>query len=127
MKLKPILYLASTTMAVWLSGTWALVREWPISVLFNFENTEETIKVIKRIVPFHLVKPEWVKPGPDGVLIIQWLLAETKTRLALIGLVWVLLMVAIWKMKKKGASHTHGGLQLPANGLKPSDSEPSIG
>jgi len=56
-------------------------------------------------MPVHLVKPEWVKPWPNGNLIFSWLAAETKVRMAIVGLTWLLLMVAFCKIGKKTTKH----------------------
>jgi hypothetical protein len=120
MKQKWMLFAVATALAIWLSWVWGLAfLHWPISVLSGGD--EPQVSIVRRVMPHHLVKPEWVTPMPDGELTAPWLIAETKVRMSIIGVGWLGCVVGVWTRKKRRANHTSDGIRQPADGSpKPS-------
>jgi hypothetical protein len=91
---------------------------WPISVLSGGD--EPQVSIIRRVMPHHLIKPEWVTPMPDGELTAPWLIAETKVRMSIIGVGWLGCVIGVWTRKKRRANHTSDhtseGIRRPADG-----------
>lgn len=44
-------------------------------------------QIIRQRCPIRLVQPEWVSSQPD--MLMNWLMAETRARLGLVGVVWL--------------------------------------
>jgi hypothetical protein len=109
-----VLIVGVTAVALWVSAAWGLaLLHWPFSVLSTPGESEAAI--IRRVMPHHLVRPEWVKPWPEGELRTPWLLAETKVRMAIIGVGWISAVVLFWKVGKRRANHAvHGSLASSA-------------
>jgi hypothetical protein len=108
MKQKWTVFAVATAIAVWLSWAWGLaIVHWPISVLSGVDEPQSS--TIRRVMPHHLVKPEWVTPMPDGELTLPWLVAETKVRMSIIGVGWLGCVIGVWKRKKRRASHSSEG------------------
>lgn len=99
MKQTWMLFVVVTALAVWLSWTWGLAFfYWPSSVLSG--EGEPQASIIRRVMPHHLVKPEWVTPMPNGKLISPWLVAETKARMSIIGVGWLGCVIGVWALMK---------------------------
>ena len=81
---------------IWFWGFAAI--HWPLSVLSNPDETASDI--IRRVMPVHVVSPDWVLPNGRGE-IVTWLIVETKARLAIIGLLWAGIVVAIWRSERE--------------------------
>ena len=120
MKQKWMLFAVATAIAVWLSWVWGLAfLHWPISVLSGGD--EPQVSIIRRVMPHHLVKPEWVTPMPDGELTAPWLIAETKVRMSIIGVGWLACVIGVRTRKKTRVNTTSDGIRQPADGSpKPS-------
>ncbi|MFZ4394681.1 MAG: hypothetical protein ACOYOU_03530 [Kiritimatiellia bacterium] len=99
MKQTWMLFVVVTALAVWLSWTWGLAFfYWPSSVLSG--EGEPQASIIRRVMPHHLVKTEWVTPMPNGKLISPWLVAETKARMSIIGVGWLSCVIGLWAWMK---------------------------
>ncbi len=95
---------AVTGFALWMSWVWGLAMiHWPVSVLSGGDEPQASI--IRRAMPHHLVKPEWITPMADGELVGPWLLAETKVRMAIISVAWLACVIGSWNWKQRRANH----------------------
>ena len=110
-----MLFVVATVLAVWLSWIWGLAFiHWPMSVLSGGDEPQASI--IRRVMPHHVIKPEWVTPMPDGELTMPWIIAETKVRMGIIVIGWLACIIAVQKKKTGGANKASDATSEPAPG-----------
>jgi hypothetical protein len=83
-----------------ISAQWGLAMFWwPISVLSDVGEPEAHI--IRRVMPHHIINPDWLTVAPSGDLINQWLFDETLVRLLVIWGLWAGIVAVIIRWRKK--------------------------
>ncbi len=69
--------------AIGMSWLWGLpLFYWPVSVLTSVD--ESGAQIIREVMPYHIVPPEWVSAPDELAVIGTWLLIETLVRLVVI-------------------------------------------
>jgi hypothetical protein len=88
--IRPSIAVAATTAAaiaaLWF---WALV---PFLTGGSFLGPNDA-SIVHRYFPIHVVPPEWVHS--KGILLMDWMLVETRVRLLIVGLFWLVILAAI--------------------------------
>jgi len=95
-----LLLLLITWAAMAAAWFWALVP-FLTPMVYPFPSDWTEADLIRHLWPFHLVQPEWVSTPPDYM---QWTMAETKARLAVVLLGWLVsitLLIRRYIMRRK--------------------------
>jgi hypothetical protein len=102
MKLRPILMLAVSAIALWAAFAWGFaIFHWPFSVLSGTD--ESSAQIIMRVMPHHIIDPQTFNADSGLDFIMEWLFVETKTRLVIIALMSFALLTVVWRCTKRDA------------------------
>jgi hypothetical protein len=107
--MKPTLIFAALTLgitiSVWYVGWhWSLApfTHWPHSVVSN--GSESQSDIIKRVMPMHLINPEWLHSKKPDDLTVTWMMAEQKARIVVVFTGWFIVLVLLFHRLKRSPS-----------------------
>jgi hypothetical protein len=94
-------WLVMITLAALAAAWFWAVRPALTPLLYIYSGTEADL--VRRLWHFRLVQPEWVGNQPDYM---KWAIAETKARLCVLFLGWLVSVIAVLRKYWKGRGNT---------------------